>query len=178
MKTALVKSWKTTVCGLIVAVILILKQIGNLLDDDPETVMSVEMILGALAALGIGVCARDNGVSSREAGAKLIVFGLCCLLLLGGCGQLANKAPSQDQVLRVTVDAYAGTMDTLTDFYKAGKIDDELVGKIDVHRKMAFMALEEWRACLRDGKPVSEAIRQFTTHFAALIEAEKILNEG
>lgn len=89
-------------CGLIVAAILILKQVGNLLDDDPETVMSVEMILGALGALGIGVCARDNGVSSKTAGAKLIMFGLCCLFVLGGCGGV-NLSPQYENQLAAQV---------------------------------------------------------------------------
>jgi hypothetical protein len=64
------KSWKTTVGGIVLAVSLISGELHKLFDDDPKTEPSVIVIIGALGGAGIGVFARDNNVSSKQAGVK------------------------------------------------------------------------------------------------------------
>ncbi len=64
------KSWKTTVAGILAALSLLIGEANKAFDDDPKTQPSVELILTGIAALGIGVFARDNSVSSEKAGVK------------------------------------------------------------------------------------------------------------
>lgn len=63
-------SWRTTVLGIIAGLMLLLPQIGAVVDDDPQTNPQWEQIIAALSAMGIGVSARDNKVASERAGAK------------------------------------------------------------------------------------------------------------
>ena len=126
----------------------------------------------AASKLPLGMNALKN-----VSGAAAAILLCLCLVNAGGCGKLADNPPTGDQVLRATVDTYAATVETLTEFYEAGKIDDQMATRIESSRALAWMALEEWKMRLEDGKPVSESIRRFTTHFAALIEAENNLKE-
>lgn len=64
------KSWKTTAGGIVFAVSLISGEVYKLLDDDPKTEPSIAVIIAAIGALGLGVNARDNNVTSEQAGAK------------------------------------------------------------------------------------------------------------
>lgn len=64
------KSWKTTVLGVIAGLSLILPQIAAALDSDPATVFSLEAVIAGLGAMGIGIAARDNNKSSEQVGAK------------------------------------------------------------------------------------------------------------
>jgi len=64
------KSWKTTTIGVLAGISIISVQVSALLDNDPETVFSLEAVFAALAAVGIGFFARDNNVSSEAAGIK------------------------------------------------------------------------------------------------------------
>lgn len=64
------KSWRTTALGVIAGLTLLFTQATALLDDDPETTLDIDVVIAALATMGIGVVARDNGVSSEKAGAK------------------------------------------------------------------------------------------------------------
>jgi len=64
------KSLKTTIGGIIGGLALILAQVWYQIDADPETVFSVEIFVSGLGMLGIGWFARDNDVSSEDAGAK------------------------------------------------------------------------------------------------------------
>lgn len=64
------KSWRTTVLGLIGGLTILFAQIQAFLDNDPTTVLSYEQIMVGLGLLGLGVAARDNKVSSEKAGAK------------------------------------------------------------------------------------------------------------
>ena len=64
------KSWKTTVLGIIAGISLILVQLTNLLDDNPETMFQLSQVFAGLAALGIGIFARDNNKTSESVGAK------------------------------------------------------------------------------------------------------------
>jgi len=63
-------SWKTTVAGIAVAVGILAAQIGNVLDDDPETVFSYAALVTALGSLGIGWFSRDKNVSSKASGVE------------------------------------------------------------------------------------------------------------
>jgi len=65
------KSWKTTVCGLLAILAAAATMIGiPLLDADPLTVPNYTAFL-ATATTAIGLLfARDNGVTSEQAGAK------------------------------------------------------------------------------------------------------------
>ena len=62
------KSWRTTLAGWLVVIGGIATQLSYLLDNDPNTVISVEAIVTLLAGIGL-IAARDNGVTSEEAGA-------------------------------------------------------------------------------------------------------------
>jgi hypothetical protein len=63
------KSWKTTAAGIVAGLAVILTQVAYLLDADPETVFSLEAVIAALGVMGIGWFARDNNVTSEQAGA-------------------------------------------------------------------------------------------------------------
>ena len=60
------RNWRTTAVGGLTAAGLIGVQIIALLDNDPNTVFSIEGLLGGLAAAGIGWFAKDAGVSGTE----------------------------------------------------------------------------------------------------------------
>lgn len=64
------KSWRTTLAGWVAGLAILFGQAGAVLDDDPETQLSVELIMAAVALIGGGTLARDNNVSSEKAGAK------------------------------------------------------------------------------------------------------------
>lgn len=63
-------SWRTTLTGGLPAVICILTQILYMIDDNPATVFSLAQVISALGLLGVSVTARDNLVTSRQAGAE------------------------------------------------------------------------------------------------------------
>lgn len=66
----IMKSWKTTTTGIITAVTAILSAIGLILDGNPQTNPDYAATIAAVTA-GLGlVFARDNKVSSEDAGAK------------------------------------------------------------------------------------------------------------
>lgn len=64
------KSWKTTTAG----IGAILVAVGSILqaqfDGDPTTVPQYEVAIAAIMAGIVGLFARDNNVSSEDAGAK------------------------------------------------------------------------------------------------------------
>lgn len=61
------KSIKTTIAGIAAGVALIAPQIVNICNGDP---VSIDLIVAGLAAMGCGWFARDNSVTSEDAGAK------------------------------------------------------------------------------------------------------------
>lgn len=64
------KSWKTTAAGVLTALIPVLNAVQAFIDGDPATVPDWGLAIAALTA-GLGlIFARDNNVSSEEAGAK------------------------------------------------------------------------------------------------------------
>lgn len=63
-------SWKTTAFGILSALGIIATQVSYLLDANPETVFSIEAVFAALGVAGIGFFARDDKVTSEQAGAS------------------------------------------------------------------------------------------------------------
>ena len=61
-----VKSWKTTALGLISGLLVILPQLQNLLDGDPETVFSETVCMTGLALMGLGVASKDGDKSTED----------------------------------------------------------------------------------------------------------------
>jgi len=60
------KSWKTSAAGIVAGVMLLLTQAQSALDDDPATNISIEVVVSALAMMGLGVSARDGDKSSQD----------------------------------------------------------------------------------------------------------------
>lgn len=64
------KSWKTTTAGIAAAVAAIANAVANHFDGDPATKAEWGLVIAAVtAAVGL-FKARDNDVSSEDAGAK------------------------------------------------------------------------------------------------------------
>lgn len=63
-------SWRTTFCAIAAACVVILSQLIAAFDSDPSTTFELSKVLEALAVFGLGVAARDNSVTSEQAGAK------------------------------------------------------------------------------------------------------------
>lgn len=55
------KNWRTTLTGALTGLIIIGTQVLNLLDNDPATVFSFELLMAGIAAMGIGWFAKDAG---------------------------------------------------------------------------------------------------------------------
>ncbi len=64
------KSWKTTSAGIFGLVAVIAFELKALLDSDPETVFSIETIIGAVSIFMVGWNARDKNVTSEQQGVK------------------------------------------------------------------------------------------------------------
>jgi len=60
------KSWKTTIVGIIIAVAGVSHQLAALVDDDPTTVFDLKILLVALGLGGIGVLAKDGDKSTED----------------------------------------------------------------------------------------------------------------
>lgn len=60
------KSWKTTVSGIVAGLAIIFTQVGYLLDNDPATTISVDAIVAAVAVVALGWNSRDKNVSTEE----------------------------------------------------------------------------------------------------------------
>lgn len=59
-------SWRTTVLGIIAGLPVCLTQVKHLLDDDPATTFSIEQFMAGVGAMGLGLAARDNKVTSEQ----------------------------------------------------------------------------------------------------------------
>ena len=62
----LLKSVKTTVLGIALGLGVIAPQIVALLDGDDATIFSLKIFLGGLAAMGIGIAAKDGDKSTED----------------------------------------------------------------------------------------------------------------
>lgn len=64
------KSWKTTVTGVLTIVVALASAAKMMFDSDPATNPDIPTVITAITA-GIGlITARDNNVSSEQAGVK------------------------------------------------------------------------------------------------------------
>ena len=64
------KSWRTTLLGVVMILGALASAAVALLDNDPATTVNLPAV-GAAFTAGIGlILARDNGVTSESAGAK------------------------------------------------------------------------------------------------------------
>ena len=61
-------SWKTTVLGVIAGLIILLPELNDLLNGSSG--FDLPTVIEGFAAMGIGFFARDNAVTSEQAGAK------------------------------------------------------------------------------------------------------------
>ncbi len=61
-------NWKTTLCAIVAAVILILTEVKDLLDSDPKTVFEWDKfyVLGILVL--VGLFSKDGDKTSKEIG--------------------------------------------------------------------------------------------------------------
>jgi len=64
------KSWRTTVAGVATFGGILCSLLAAHFDGDPETVAQWSLLVPAIAALVGGIAARDNGVTSKSAGAE------------------------------------------------------------------------------------------------------------
>lgn len=63
-------SWRTTIAGFALGLSILFGQVHAVTDDDPATGIDMQRVLEALAAMGLGLAARDNGVSSASLAVK------------------------------------------------------------------------------------------------------------
>ena len=63
------KSWKTTAAGIAAIVIAVASLVQAQFDGDPSTVPNYEIAIAAIMSGLVGLFARDNDVSSEQAGA-------------------------------------------------------------------------------------------------------------
>ena len=61
-----IRSWKTTAIGWLTGLTLIIPQLINLLDSNPETIFSLAAVLVGLAAAGFGTVAKDGDKSTED----------------------------------------------------------------------------------------------------------------
>ena len=71
MQTATFDSWKTTLAGLVAMLAIIFPQLGFMFDGDPETAINWNTIVAAISVFVTGLMARDNDVTSEQAGANV-----------------------------------------------------------------------------------------------------------
>lgn len=63
-------SWRTTMFGIISGLMIVLAEAITAFDSDPKTNPSIPEIFAGFALMGLGSTARDNGVTSEQAGIK------------------------------------------------------------------------------------------------------------
>lgn len=64
------KSWKTTLSGVLTILGALIVAGKSLLDNDPSTNPDISALMLAITAGAGLIAARDNGVTSEQAGAK------------------------------------------------------------------------------------------------------------
>ncbi len=63
---SLVKSWKTTIAGVVVAGLLLWPSVAGLIDGDPATGIDWTTFTIAMGLLGLGVAAKDGDKTSAD----------------------------------------------------------------------------------------------------------------
>lgn len=63
-------SWRTTLSGVFAGIVLLLGQAQTLLDDNPKTNPEYTVVIAAFGMISLGWNARDEGVTSEQAGVK------------------------------------------------------------------------------------------------------------
>lgn len=63
-------SWRVKLFGLVSGLSAILNEVANELDSDPTTHLNYGLILAAITGIIAAFNARDNRVTSEQAGAK------------------------------------------------------------------------------------------------------------
>lgn len=69
MSNPLGTSKQTSIGGIVLGLPIILRQLANLLDNDPSTVFDFAMVISALGAMYALWMARDNKKTSEQVGA-------------------------------------------------------------------------------------------------------------
>jgi hypothetical protein len=164
------RSWKTTVLGFIAGLLVVLPQIVNALDGDPNTIFSWDTFLTGLGLMGLGYFAKDGNKTSEAVKAKTpAILLLCGLLLCAGCApgqQIDNK--TSVQMMTITVNEL---LKTATASIRAGDIkgSDALEVQKAAHTMVDF--LDAYRTVTITGQPSSaqyealaDAIDQFRLH--------------
>lgn len=63
-------SWKTSLSGIMAGLAILLAQAMTLTDSDPSTNPDYTQIIAGIGLITMGLSARDNSVTSEQAGAK------------------------------------------------------------------------------------------------------------
>jgi hypothetical protein len=63
-------SWRTTLSGVFAGIVLLLGQAQTLLDDNPKTNPEYTVVMAAFGMISLGWNARDEEVTSEQAGVK------------------------------------------------------------------------------------------------------------
>lgn len=63
-------SWRTSLAGLFAGLAILIGQASAMVDSDPATNMDVSIVIGTIAAMIAAFSARDEKVTSRQAGAE------------------------------------------------------------------------------------------------------------
>ncbi len=64
------KSWRTSMSGVLFGLTMLFGQLQTLLDDDPTTNPEYTVVMGAFGLMAVGFNARDEVVTSEQAGLK------------------------------------------------------------------------------------------------------------
>ncbi len=66
----MLKSWRTSLAGLLSAIAMSIPTIQAAIDGNPATVPDWSIVVGAVGLAVVAFFARDNKVTSEQAGAK------------------------------------------------------------------------------------------------------------
>jgi hypothetical protein len=63
------ESWRTSLFGILAGLSILISQVKTLLDKDPSTNIDISLIIASITGIIAAISARDNKVTSEEAGA-------------------------------------------------------------------------------------------------------------
>jgi len=70
MRTIFGSSWRTGIAGLFAGLTILIGQASAVVDSDPATNLDLSIVIATVAAMIAAFSARDNKVTSRQAGAE------------------------------------------------------------------------------------------------------------